>query len=86
MPDLKLRHVSPFYSSLARRYFGLGRLRSVDSKKRRLKEGLVVTFFLCGPLGALWMLYDCIRQRKRRLYIFVGLRAVRIYFLLFGTC
>ena len=33
--------------------------------------GLVVSFFLCGPLGALWMLYDCVRHRKTPSWYFV---------------
>jgi len=64
MPDLKLRHVFAFLFLTGTSIFAAWVVLGPWVPKTALEEGLVVTFFLCGPLGALWMLYDCIRQRK----------------------
>ena len=31
----------------------------------------IVLFFLCAPIGALWMLYDCSRQPKSSFFLFL---------------
>jgi hypothetical protein len=33
--------------------------------------GSIVFFFICAPVGALWMLYDCSRQEKQALAYFI---------------
>jgi len=64
MPDLKPRHVLAFLFLTGTSIFAAWAVLGPWIPKTALEEGFVVAFFLCGSLGALWMLYDCIRQRK----------------------
>ncbi|SRR2546427_9307417 len=33
--------------------------------------GSIILFFICAPIGALWMLYDCSRHEKHPLIYFL---------------
>jgi glycopeptide antibiotics resistance protein len=64
LPDFKLRHVFAVLFLTATSVFATWVVVGPWFPKTVLAQVLVGSFFVCGPLGAFWMLSDCIRERK----------------------
>lgn len=67
-------HLLAFVILLGLTVFGTWFVLGTWLPKTTLAMGALIAFFLCAPIGALWMLYDCsMREKPSFIYYLLAL-------------